>query len=43
MCDELTGDFGIGLKATSVSDCGLREVDRTAFCEFCDSIGTKRK
>jgi hypothetical protein len=22
MCDELTGDFGIGLEATSVSDCG---------------------
>jgi hypothetical protein len=32
-CDELTGDFGNGLEATSVGDCGtfglhLREIDR---------------
>jgi hypothetical protein len=44
ICDELTGDFGNVLEATSAGDCGsfgqLREIDRMAFCEFCNSIGT---
>jgi hypothetical protein len=45
ICDELTGDFGYVLVATSVGDCGsfgqLREIDRMPFWEFCNSIGTK--
>jgi hypothetical protein len=40
--DELTGDFGNGLEATSIGDCGLfvlsRKISRSAFWDFCNKI-----
>ena len=44
ICDELTGDFGNGLEATSAGDCGsfcqFAGNDRKAFWGFCNKIGT---
>jgi len=37
--DELTGDFGNDLEATSIGDCGLFDL----FEEFCNTIGPNAK